>query len=572
MSSTRRASKRDRLARRAENDQMRTARRDSLAVLLSRAQRGVPLTADEAALLRAAVEAEIRESDAARQAERGQQRAADRERERVTAAEAAIVEAEQRAAQAETERDSIDLEAGAAHIQLAAALSRPRDTPREDLAAIAAEWKQRAEQAEDLLRIAHETSNETEQQRAAAEQRAEQAEVRLARIRDMADAWPRRLPAVIRTATAAEAVRNAANGDDRPFMFAVTAEQAEQRAEMIAADRDRLAAELDAAEQRATDLLQRAERAEQDRAALAMELQATRDRAAQAEAELTRSENARETLRDRVAQAEELQRIAHETSNAAERVRDEAEQRLAAQHDAHDARRRLFADALSVDDTTTWPRLLDIARTAAHLAQRAANTEAGDTAALRLAESSTRQWKARAQEAEKAAKAWEHTARRYANSLDAERDRADAIRRYVEAAYAADMSDGVREDLRRLLDGKPPTYGAPWTPERTPEQPEPCQHTPGNDSECPCPPACGCCAVAPPEKSKPGAVEDCPHCPDGHTPPTSGSQPWAAWVGPERDGDGQPLTIHVARSAGAHVAESDAAWVRARLNDQEQPR
>lgn len=52
---------------------------------------------------------------------------------------------------------------------------------------------------------------------------------------------------------------------------------------------------------------------------------------------------------------------------------------------------------------------------------------------------------------------------------------------------------------------------------------------------------------------------DCPHCPDGHTPPTGGSQPWGAYVGPERDGDGQPTTIHVARSAGAHVAESDAA-------------
>ena len=22
----------------------------------------------------------------------------------------------------------------------------------------------------------------------------------------------------------------------------------------------------------------------------------------------------------------------------------------------------------------------------------------------------------------------------------------------------------------------------------------------------------------------------CPHCPDGHTPPTSGSQSWAVWV------------------------------------------
>ncbi|MGY0062789.1 hypothetical protein ACWY4P_40690 [Streptomyces sp. LZ34] len=57
----------------------------------------------------------------------------------------------------------------------------------------------------------------------------------------------------------------------------------------------------------------------------------------------------------------------------------------------------------------------------------------------------------------------------------------------------------------------------------------------------------------------------CPHCPDGHTLPDHG-QPWGAHVGPERDGDGHPTTIHVARVAGAHVAESDAQWVRDRLN------
>lgn len=57
----------------------------------------------------------------------------------------------------------------------------------------------------------------------------------------------------------------------------------------------------------------------------------------------------------------------------------------------------------------------------------------------------------------------------------------------------------------------------------------------------------------------------CPHCPDGHTPPDHG-QPWGAYVGPERDGDGQPTTIHVARTAGAHVAESDAQWIYDVLN------
>ncbi|MFF6847084.1 hypothetical protein [Streptomyces antimycoticus] len=57
----------------------------------------------------------------------------------------------------------------------------------------------------------------------------------------------------------------------------------------------------------------------------------------------------------------------------------------------------------------------------------------------------------------------------------------------------------------------------------------------------------------------------CAHCPDGHMPPDHG-QPWGAYVGSERDGDGQPITIHVARVAGAHVAEADAQWVRDRLN------
>ncbi|MFC8267825.1 hypothetical protein ACFUIZ_19140 [Streptomyces cinereoruber] len=67
-----------------------------------------------------------------------------------------------------------------------------------------------------------------------------------------------------------------------------------------------------------------------------------------------------------------------------------------------------------------------------------------------------------------------------------------------------------------------------------------------------------------PEPAAPDTA--CPHCPDGHTPPDRGSQPWSAFVGPERDGDGQPITIHVGRAGGAHVAESDAQWIRNRLN------
>ncbi|MFE3461353.1 hypothetical protein ACFXKD_27730 [Nocardiopsis aegyptia] len=65
----------------------------------------------------------------------------------------------------------------------------------------------------------------------------------------------------------------------------------------------------------------------------------------------------------------------------------------------------------------------------------------------------------------------------------------------------------------------------------------------------------------------PAAYDDaCPHCIDGHTPPTSGSQPWGAFVGPSRDGDGQPDQIIVMRSAGAHVSEADAHWAWQTLN------
>jgi hypothetical protein len=66
-------------------------------------------------------------------------------------------------------------------------------------------------------------------------------------------------------------------------------------------------------------------------------------------------------------------------------------------------------------------------------------------------------------------------------------------------------------------------------------------------------------------------MDGCPHCPDGHTPPDHG-QTWGAFVGSERDGDGQPMQIIVARSAGAHVAESDAEWVRRQLNGPEAQR
>jgi hypothetical protein len=39
------------------------------------------------------------------------------------------------------------------------------------------------------------------------------------------------------------------------------------------------------------------------------------------------------------------------------------------------------------------------------------------------------------------------------------------------------------------------------------------------------------------------------------------------FVASEVDGDGQPTHLYVAPTAGQHVAESDAEWARARLNE-----
>lgn len=55
----------------------------------------------------------------------------------------------------------------------------------------------------------------------------------------------------------------------------------------------------------------------------------------------------------------------------------------------------------------------------------------------------------------------------------------------------------------------------------------------------------------------------CPHCPDGHRRP--GSKPFAVWVGPERDHDGQPTTLHVSYTGGQHVSEHEAEYVREAL-------
>jgi hypothetical protein len=52
----------------------------------------------------------------------------------------------------------------------------------------------------------------------------------------------------------------------------------------------------------------------------------------------------------------------------------------------------------------------------------------------------------------------------------------------------------------------------------------------------------------------------CPHCPDGHGTPHRTA--WGVWVAQDVDADGQPIYIRVQPTAGAHVAEEDAEWLR----------
>lgn len=59
--------------------------------------------------------------------------------------------------------------------------------------------------------------------------------------------------------------------------------------------------------------------------------------------------------------------------------------------------------------------------------------------------------------------------------------------------------------------------------------------------------------------------DGCPHCSPLHAPPQS--RPWGVYVAADRDGDNQPVRLHIQPSDGAHVAESDAAWLRWLIND-----
>ncbi|NEC27206.1 hypothetical protein G3I20_11705, partial [Streptomyces sp. SID8111] len=199
MSSTRRANKRARLARRAENDAMRTARRDSLAVLLARLARGIAPTPDEVALLRAAVEAEIREGDAARLAERGQQRAMEQQRQRVEAAEAAMQELE---AERDEMRSAYDRACKTIAVMHEAATGRTGEGPVRGVVEDVADVRARMLAAEERAAQAEAELTRSENAREALRNRAEQAAADVAPgvavIRDRAaEEHRRRLAAVL---------------------------------------------------------------------------------------------------------------------------------------------------------------------------------------------------------------------------------------------------------------------------------------------------------------------------------------------------------------------------------------
>jgi len=53
----------------------------------------------------------------------------------------------------------------------------------------------------------------------------------------------------------------------------------------------------------------------------------------------------------------------------------------------------------------------------------------------------------------------------------------------------------------------------------------------------------------------------CRKCaPDTHEMPSRSA--WAVWMGPERGGDGQAITLRVSTTGGHHLSEEDAEWLR----------
>ncbi|MEU8805037.1 hypothetical protein [Streptomyces anthocyanicus] len=394
--------------------QRRRDRRDLLDNLLSRALRG-RLSPAEAALLAESVREEQRVADQTRQslAETGTAYGKHR-----AAADDAIREMEQRALDAEEQLTAYRSVLG----------PRPLDRIRDA--------EQRAAQAEEMLTAAHQCSNDAEAERARQHERAEQAirraaeeydrrqvaEGRLTRIRDMADNWESRLPATIRTATAAEAVRNAAAGDYRPVMFGMAPAPADDDQAVTVAP-----------------------------GVAVVTVQPTAGTKEFAEQERARFERlyTRETVR----------------ADKAEARAQEAEEQAATQLN----RARMWRQkAIETDDRA------DRFEAAWQSARHRASVHAQH--AERLKQSNQRWYsnataeRRRAVEAERSAHAWEDTARQYATNMDDARHKADRYRlawlacrrdrKADRAAMAAELpliTD--RATIRNALDEPEPNRG-----------------------------------------------------------------------------------------------------------------
>ncbi|MFH8530481.1 hypothetical protein ACH4GE_18925 [Streptomyces tendae] len=340
--------------------QRRRDRRDLLDNLLSRALRG-NLTTAEAALLAESVREEQRVADQTRRSLGETGTAYGKHR---AAADDAIRELEQRALDAEEQLTAYRSVLG----------PRPLDRIRdaEQARADAEERARKAARAADLLAGSHGL--------------AEAAEERLTRIRDMADAWESRLPATIRTATAAEAVRRAANGDDRPVMFAVTpapaddqaAEESQQVwARRVEADLRHARDRVNTAEEQAKLHARAAEQADAVTAETKrlMERRTTtlRQRAERAEESRDRFEAAWQSARQRASvHAQHAERLKQSNKRwygrAAEQIR-----RAKRAETALDEQRQALATALRAREDHEWPALIDWAAQAHEWATRAAS-------------------------------------------------------------------------------------------------------------------------------------------------------------------------------------------------------
>ncbi|MEU9141693.1 hypothetical protein AB0D33_38135 [Streptomyces sp. NPDC048404] len=138
------------MAERKRRGADRTARRESLLVLLSRTRRGVALTDAEGALLFAHVEVELAEADELRRTVAGQQTAIQAANNRAEAADAVIREVEQDRDQARAEL--AELQAAAKQAQQRARAERP--TPDAEHATMNRHldsMRTRAEKAEERL-------------------------------------------------------------------------------------------------------------------------------------------------------------------------------------------------------------------------------------------------------------------------------------------------------------------------------------------------------------------------------------------------------------------------------------